>query len=41
MIALAGMFAPIGVLLYCFARRSELRWIRRHLAAPRFEWTQR
>jgi hypothetical protein len=40
-IALAGMFAPIGVLLYCAARRGELRWLRRHLAMPRFEWTER
>jgi hypothetical protein len=40
-IALAGMFAPIGVLLWCIARRSELRWLRRHLSAPRFQWTER
>lgn len=35
LIILAGMFVPIGVLLYCAARRGDLRL---HLARPRFQW---
>lgn len=39
LISLAGMLVPIGVLLYCAARRGDLRRLREHLARPRFEWT--
>jgi hypothetical protein len=35
LISLAGMLAPIGVLLWCAARRGDRR---RHLAMPRFQW---
>lgn len=35
LILLAGMFVPIGVLLYCWAKRGD-RIL--HLAAPRFQW---
>lgn len=37
-VALAGMFVPIGVLLYCGARSGEERARRRLLAMPRFQW---
>ncbi len=40
LVALSGMLVPIGVLLYSFARHGEVRWLRRHLAAPRFQWAQ-
>lgn len=35
LISLAGMLVPIGVLLYCAARRGDLRL---QLAMPRFHW---
>jgi len=35
LIVLAGMFAPIGVLLYCGARRGDRRIL---LSMPRFQW---
>jgi hypothetical protein len=35
LISLAGMLAPIGVLLWCAARRGDRR---RLLAMPRFQW---
>ena len=35
---LAGMFVPIGVLLYSAARHGDLRSRRRRLAMPRFQW---
>jgi hypothetical protein len=38
LIALAGMLVPIGVLLYCAARRGDLNLLRRQLAMPRFQW---
>jgi hypothetical protein len=38
LVALAGMLVPIGVLLYCGARRGDLRMLQRHLAMPRFQW---
>lgn len=37
-VALAGMFVPIGVLLYCGARSGEQRARQRLLAMPRFQW---
>lgn len=37
-VALAGMFVPIGVLLYCGARSGEQRARRQHLSMPRFQW---
>lgn len=38
LIVLAGVFVPGGVLLYCAARRGDLRLSRLHLALPRFQW---
>ncbi len=38
LIALAGMFVPIGVLLYCGARRGDRMRYLRQLSAPRFQW---
>lgn len=38
LISLAGMLVPIGVLLYCGARRGDERRFRRHLAMPRYQW---
>lgn len=37
-ISIAGMLVPIGVLLYCAARRGDLRILHRQLAMPRFQW---
>lgn len=39
-VALAGMFVPIGVLLYCGARSGERRARLRHLSMPRFQWAE-
>lgn len=38
LVSLAGMFVPIGVLLYCAARRGDLQALRRQLSMPRFQW---
>jgi hypothetical protein len=38
LIALAGMLVPIGVLLYCGARRGDRTMYLRELAKPRFQW---
>ncbi|MCB0877573.1 MAG: hypothetical protein KDC46_01130 [Thermoleophilia bacterium] len=38
LITLAGMFVPVGVLLYSAAQRGDLRRLRRHLEGPRFQW---
>jgi hypothetical protein len=38
LVVLAGMFVPLGVLAWSFARHGDARILRRHLAMPRFEW---
>lgn len=38
LIALSGMLVPIGVLLYCGARRGDRTQYLRQLAMPRFQW---
>ncbi len=38
LVALAGMLVPIGVLLYCGARRGDRNLYLRQLAMPRFQW---
>ena len=40
LISLAGMLVPIGVLLWCAARRGDLARLRRHLAGPRYQWSE-